>query len=601
VGRAIRRGLSAAEHSGRAAGAWLPAVSIFLVLGVVGSVLVARSVARSDERAAHTTFVSSSSDIVARLRLALRHEEDFAASTSAFLVTDPNMSNATFARWLTADHAFTRYPEIPGVARIVVVTAAQLPAYAARAVKNPVGSLAPDGSFFVTPAGSRPYYCFVDLSASAPGAPVYPAGLDYCATAGIGPKLLHARDSGQSTYEPYTIAKATVLAIQAPIYRGGAVPSTVAARRASFIGLAVFSVVPAVVINAAEAGRADTRVALRFSRSSPPVVFQNAPELRGGYRLATNLHNGWTVTTSATAARSGVFSHRDSLFVLAGGLALTLLAAVLGLTLTTGRARALRLVAEQTSELQAQAERLRATVDELTLAQAVRDEFMGSVSHELRSPLTSIRGYSELLQDEELTPEQRKFLQVIESNSDRLLNLVEDLLLMTQIQSGGMELQLGQVVLADVVDTASEAARPAAVNKKIDVEVAIEPEITTRGDSRRLGQAIDNLVSNAIKYTPAGGRVAIKMSHTPESATIAISDTGIGIPAGDRSRMFDRFFRASNAVGSSVAGTGLGLAITRGIVEAHGGTISFDSVESVGSTFSVTLPRVDDSGLASAV
>jgi signal transduction histidine kinase len=190
---------------------------------------------------------------------------------------------------------------------------------------------------------------------------------------------------------------------------------------------------------------------------------------------------------------------------------------------------------------------------------------------------------------------------VIEANSDRLLHLVEDLLLMTQIQSGGMDLQLRPIALDEVVDRATEAARPAAADRKIDVEVAVEPNMTTQGDPRRLGQALDNLVSNAIKYTPVGGHVAITMSHTPDSATIAVSDTGIGIPKEDADRMFDRFFRASNAVKSSVAGTGLGLAITRGIVEAHGGTISFDSVESVGSTFSVTLPRIDDSRLASAV
>jgi len=286
---------------------------------------------------------------------------------------------------------------------------------------------------------------------------------------------------------------------------------------------------------------------------------------------------------------------------LLGGLALALSVALLVLALTTGRARALRLVVNQTSELNSQAVRLRATVDELRTAQAVRDEFVASVSHELRSPLTSIRGYSELLQDEGLTEEQQKFLAVIESNSDRLLHLVEDLLLMTQIQSGGMDLQLRPIALDEVVDRATEAARPAAADREIEVEVAIEPNMTTKGDPRRLGQALDNLVSNAIKYTPVGGHVAITMSHTPDSATIAITDTGIGIPEADRDRMFDRFFRASNAVRSSVAGTGLGLAITRGIVEAHGGTISFDSVESVGSTFSVTLPRVDDSGLASSV
>ena len=601
AGRSVRRGSGGVGRSGRATVPWLAAGVVLVVLGVTAVVLAARSVARTDDRAGQRAFVTSSTNIVSRLRLALRHEDDFAVSAGAFLVSDPQLTNAEFNRWLRADQVLTRYPEIPGVARIVIVTAAQLPAYAARSEKSPVGTLAPNGSFFVTPPGQRPFYCFVDLSGSSPGATVYPAGLDYCATAGNAPKVLRARDSGQSAYEPYTLANKTVIAIQTPVYRGGVVPPTVTARRASFIGLAALSVVPSVIVDDARGDQRTIGVALQFNRGAKPVVFRNGPDLHGGYRQVTDLHNGWTVTTSAVAGDTGILAHGDSLVVLLGGLALALSVALLVLALVTGRARALRLVVNQTSELNSQAVRLRATVDELRSAQAVRDEFVASVSHELRSPLTSIRGYSELLQDEQLTEEQQRFLAVIEANSDRLLHLVEDLLLMTQIQSGGMDLQLRPIALDEVVDRATEAARPAAADRKIDVEVAVEPNMTTQGDPRRLGQALDNLVSNAIKYTPVGGHVAITMSHTPDSATIAVSDTGIGIPKEDADRMFDRFFRASNAVKSSVAGTGLGLAITRGIVEAHGGTISFDSVESVGSTFSVTLPRIDDSRLASAV
>ena len=119
----------------------------------------------------------------------------------------------------------------------------------------------------------------------------------------------------------------------------------------------------------------------------------------------------------------------------------------------------------------------------------------------------------------------------------------------------------------------------------------MEPElVTAQADAERLGQVLDNLVSNAIKYTPDGGGVSIKMTHTGDAATIAVSDTGIGIPEAEQAQMFSRFFRTSNARESGVDGSGLGLAITRGIVEAHGGTIGFDSVEGVGTTFRLTVP-----------
>jgi signal transduction histidine kinase len=229
--------------------------------------------------------------------------------------------------------------------------------------------------------------------------------------------------------------------------------------------------------------------------------------------------------------------------------------------------------------------------EQLVALDRVRDEFIASVSHEFRTPLTSIRGYAELLQDANLDAEQRDYVNVIDRNSARLASLVEDLLLMAQIQSGGLPLDLNEVVLNDLIARAGEAAKPFAASKHIDLEIDTEQDlVTTQADAERLGQVLDNLVSNAIKYTPNGGDVSITMTHTGDDATIAISDTGIGIPQAEQAQMFSRFFRTSNARDSGIEGSGLGLAITRGIVEAHGGTIGFASVEGVGTTFRLTVP-----------
>jgi signal transduction histidine kinase len=245
---------------------------------------------------------------------------------------------------------------------------------------------------------------------------------------------------------------------------------------------------------------------------------------------------------------------------------------------------------------QVQAELARQNERLLALDQ-MKDDFIASVSHEFRTPLTSIRGYAELLQEANLPAEHRDFVNVIDRNSARLAGLVEDLLLMAQIQSGGLPLDLDEVVLNHLIARAGEAAKPFAASKRIDLDIDTEPElVTTQADAERLGQVLDNLVSNAIKYTPDGGGVSIKMTHTGDTATIAVSDTGIGIPEDEQAQMFSRFFRSSNARHSGIEGSGLGLAITRGIVEAHGGTIGFDSVEGVGTTFRLTVPL----GLASA-
>lgn len=184
----------------------------------------------------------------------------------------------------------------------------------------------------------------------------------------------------------------------------------------------------------------------------------------------------------------------------------------------------------------------------------VKDEFIALVSHELRTPLTSIRGYLELVVDEteagSQTGEQREWLRVIDRNADRLLSLVEDLLL----------------------------------------ECVTDAHLVMTGDPGRIGQVIDNLVSNALKFTPAGGRVELLASEQDTGIRIEVADTGIGVPADEQERLFDRFFRTTRVQNEAIAGAGLGLSIAKAIVEAHNGHISCRSVEGEGTTFTVDLP-----------
>ncbi|MGO4299702.1 sensor histidine kinase [Leifsonia sp. RAF41] len=224
----------------------------------------------------------------------------------------------------------------------------------------------------------------------------------------------------------------------------------------------------------------------------------------------------------------------------------------------------------------------------------LKDEFVGLISHELRTPLSSILGYLELMRDDEdapLSEEQLQYLGVAERNAHRLLRLVGDLLFTAQVESGRFPLDIKDVELGGVVSASVESARPIAANAGV-ILVSDVPEspLVVRGDTVRLGQAVDNLVSNALKFTPSGGTVTVSLRPDGEQAVIAVTDTGIGIPAVELSQLSQRFFRASTATRNAVPGVGLGLTITKAIVTAHGGRLDIASDEGIGTSISIVLP-----------
>jgi signal transduction histidine kinase len=222
----------------------------------------------------------------------------------------------------------------------------------------------------------------------------------------------------------------------------------------------------------------------------------------------------------------------------------------------------------------------------------LKDELVATVSHELRTPLTSILGYLELAREQPggLSDEQRGFLEVVERNAKRLLGVVSDLLLVATIDAGRLELEIDDVDLREVATECVEAARPQAEHGGVSLTLRAEDVEPLRGDRARIAQLLDNLVSNAIKFTASGGRVELRVRHAGRTALVEVEDTGMGIPEAEHGRLFERFFRASSAAGSAIQGTGLGLTIAKAIVEAHDGTISVESVEGSGTTFRVELP-----------
>ncbi len=228
----------------------------------------------------------------------------------------------------------------------------------------------------------------------------------------------------------------------------------------------------------------------------------------------------------------------------------------------------------------------------------IKDEFFATVSHELRTPLTSMIGYGELMTDlEELSPQGRRFLSVIMRSAERELRLVDDLLTLVTIEESGLAIRSAEIDLEEVVRDAVEAARPRA--EEAELEVSLETPgvaVAMYGDHDRLGQAMDNLLSNAIKFTPRGGRVRVVLREVGSSVEIDVIDTGSGIGDEDPDLLFERLFRASNAIERQLPGAGLGLTIALAIVEAHAGLIEIVSSGPQGTTVRMTFPRRSSPG-----
>jgi signal transduction histidine kinase len=227
-----------------------------------------------------------------------------------------------------------------------------------------------------------------------------------------------------------------------------------------------------------------------------------------------------------------------------------------------------------------------------------KSQFVANMSHELKTPLNAIIGFGELLQEEglaevgaTLTPKQREFVGHMVSSGRHLLTLMNDILDLSRIEAGRIDLRRELVAVADVLDAARETVRPLALKRGITLESDVPdslPKIEL--DPVRITQVLYNLLSNGIKFTPKGGTVQLRAGASNNTVTIAVEDSGIGISPADQKRLFREFERIDPAVGPRSEGTGLGLALVKRLVELHSGTVQVKSELGHGSTFVVTLP-----------
>ncbi len=258
-----------------------------------------------------------------------------------------------------------------------------------------------------------------------------------------------------------------------------------------------------------------------------------------------------------------------------------------------------RRVQERTAQLHAAAEQRaellnkeRAARTEAERASRVKDDFVATLSHELRTPISAILGWMHLLRANPNRPDAEYGLEVVERNTRAQARMIEDLLDISRIVSGKLRLDVQTVELVDIINSAIETVKPAAEARKVRIQRVFDPKAgTVRGDPARLQQIVWNLLSNAIKFTPSGGRVTVSLVRVNSHIEIIVEDTGKGISAEFLPHVFDRFRQQDASTTRAQGGLGLGLSIVRHLVELHGGTVSAQSEgDGTGATFVVALP-----------
>jgi signal transduction histidine kinase len=251
-------------------------------------------------------------------------------------------------------------------------------------------------------------------------------------------------------------------------------------------------------------------------------------------------------------------------------------------------------IAELAGQFNTMADRLEQSVEIIRRDRDRSRDFLADVSHELRTPIAAIRTFVELLQEHagDDPAARHEFLDASAVQLERLDWLAQNLLELSKLESGLVEPDLRPDDLRAAVESAVEQAEPSAHRRGVALRLALpDSPVRIRHDPQRIGQVVANLVGNALKFTPQGGRVDVELQSHPDGAELVVADTGVGIDASELPRIFERFYRGSHANEARSSGSGLGLAIVKSIVDIHAGRVTVDSAVGAGTTFHVFLPR----------
>ena len=402
--------------------------------------------------------------------------------------------------------------------------------------------------------------------------------------------MARARDSGRpaasgkvTLVQEIDPAKQSGFLIYTPVYTTGATPDTVAARRATLLGF-VYAPFRAEDLLTKIFGSQE-RPELGFEVRDAGQVLHRTPGLPSNPRWTERgqldvAGRRWDIVWISRREGLGPAVMLAGATLFGGLIIATLLFSLLRVQLTA------REQAEQT------AERLAASEAALQRANQAKDDFLATLSHELRTPMTSIMGWAQMLADGILDPETATTgIEAIGKSARVQAQLIDDLLDVSRITAGKMRIEHQPVELATVIAAAIETVRPAAAAKGVNVSSQVDRDVTVNGDAHRLQQVVWNLLTNAVKFTPAGGDVSVTARAEGREALLEVRDSGQGIEPEFMPHLFERFRQADSSSTRSHMGLGLGLAIVRHLVELHGGTIAAESRGAgKGSTFRVRIP-----------
>jgi signal transduction histidine kinase len=586
---------------------WLPL--LVLAAGVAASVALAVHWTGIVEREAQVAFAGASQDGAQAVRAELARSEDALRGLNGLFAASDKVSREEFRRYVRTLELPDRHPSLRGVTFIASVPPAGVAGFAAAQRADGASDFrvrrAPSNVPPAPPAPDRRIVTFTE-PAETPGVKL---GFEVSRRATARLAQDRSRDTGGTTLT----ARAKLIddpapgfGLYMPVYRGGFPTDTVAQRRLALRGwLQARFRGPDFLAGIQGKVSRDIRIELFDGAEANRALLIGAtaaPAAASSRRRTTHVsHDGHTWTVRVTALNGAGGAHREPLIVLCFGLVLSGLLAALVHSQNSARRRADLEVELRTAELRRTAAELRRVNTDLeahnreveSFARLQRD-FVTTASHELRTPLTSVLGYLEIVLGAgpgEISDEQRGHLQVVWRSAQRLLGLVGDLLTVDRAEAGGMDVSPVPIALGPMIAPAVHDLELACVAKGLRLTMGpIPPDLTVVADPDRFRQVLDNLIGNAIKFTPAPGEIMIDVATDGDRARISIADTGPGIPEDELPHIFERFYRTSSTARSAAQGTGLGLSIARALVEAHGGTLSAHSTVGEGTTFTVSVP-----------
>ena len=563
----------------------LPAVVliVFLLLTVLATIYVWDN-AGSADRARFDNAVQSTGDDI------LRRIEDYGHvldATRALVAADPAISRERLVTYIHGLEVQRRFPGILGVGLTLRVPREEIP----RLTEEMRRSGFPD--FRIWPEIPRDEYHSIVLIEPLDRRNRAALGYDMFTDPTRREAMMRARDSGRAAasgkvtlVQEIELHKQPGFLLYLPIYSTGRPPATVRERREALIGFVYAPFRTHDLFSGIFGTQARPEVSFAIFEGNELLYRTGGDVAQPRYTTMTALDVGgrrWILHW--TSRRSG--AGNALLLAIATGVGGVVIAILLFLLLRT------QLRARATAE--ATAARLRLSEAELQRANNAKDDFLATLSHELRTPMTSILGWSQLLAEGLIDESSaREAVDAIRKSAKVQAQLIDDLLDVSRITAGKLRVEKRPTELLPVITAAIDTVRKAAETKGVALTVDAAPGISVDGDPHRLQQVVWNLLTNAVKFTPRGGNVTVRLLERGGFAHVEVTDSGQGIDPEFMPHLFERFRQADSSMTRSHMGLGLGLAIVRHLVELHGGTIEAESTIGRGSTFRVHLPLLTE-------